>query len=150
LIFYGIGNFINGIIGDAYPPRLVVSVGLLISTICYLVVIYLANAGMAHFAIFALIWMVNGYAQSTVCPCSISLLTNWFERENRGKIMGFFGASSSTGNMSGAVLAGLISAFGMEWEFPILLSCSFTLLIIALFSLLVEDKTNTDAQEDET
>ncbi|NLB36564.1 MAG: MFS transporter [Clostridiales bacterium] len=62
-ITYGIGQIISGIIGDHIKPRTMIFLGLLITSVCNLIMFTLSNV---YF--MTAIWCINGFAQSMLWP----------------------------------------------------------------------------------
>lgn len=83
LLAYGIGQAINGGLGDVLGARRLVSMGAFLSVGLN----WITSVGNSYFAVL-LPWAVNGYAQSFGWAPSCRLITNWWPREERGRAFG--------------------------------------------------------------
>jgi sugar phosphate permease len=102
MVAYGVGQIINGLLGERVGPRRMATTGMLISA--------LANVAFGlSFTVPALLacWAVNGYAQSTGAPMRIKVLANWFPPHDRGRMMGLLGTDGNVGNLLCWLLVGL-------------------------------------------
>ena len=97
LFAYAIGKFVNGFIADYCNIKRFMATGLIVSAA--------ANAlmglmGLAHsvvptaviFVAFAVMWGLNGWAQSMGAPPAIISLSRWYPLKERGTYYGFFSA----------------------------------------------------------
>lgn len=120
LFTYAIGKFVNGFIADYCNIKRFMVTGLIISTA--------ANAlmgllGVAHslvpsaviFTIFAVMWGMNGWAQSMGAPPAIISLSRWFPLKERGTYYGFFSASHNLGEFFSFLFVGSIVTFA-GWQ----------------------------------
>ena len=102
LFAYAVGKFVNGFIADYCNIKRFMAMGLIVSAA--------ANAlmgllGLAHsvvptaviFAAFAVMWGLNGWAQSMGAPPAIISLSRWYPLRERGTYYGFFSASHNLG-----------------------------------------------------
>ena len=107
LFAYAIGKFVNGFIADYCNIKRFMATGLIVSAA--------ANAlmglmGLAHsvvptaviFVAFAVMWGLNGWAQSMGAPPAIISLSRWYPLKERGTYYGFF--SSAVAGAIGVVL----------------------------------------------
>ena len=147
LLCYGFGNMLNGNLGDSYPLKKVVSLGLLFTA-----GVLIATATLGYFHInfvwlFALLWAGNGLFQSSVWPGTVALIGNWFPRLSRGRVMGVWSSNSSVGDVIGAELAGVMLATGWRWEFIVLTTAAIIVAVSCTFAAVVEDKPALDLVE---
>lgn len=70
-IFYGVGQIVNGFIGDKLSPRIMLSVGLLLSGACNICMFTASSIG-----VMVLLWSVNGYAQAMLWPPIVRLFSD--------------------------------------------------------------------------
>lgn len=124
---YALGQLINGNLGDRASARAFVGLGLFASALLNaLFGLQGALAGMA------LVWALNGWAQSTGWGPLIKTLSRWFDPQRRGLIAALFGPCYVVGHALSWVLAGwlisrwdwraafwgpaaILSAFGILW-----------------------------------
>ena len=125
LFAYAIGKFVNGFLADHSNIKRFMAAGLCVSTVANLLVGLLgfANGGgfvgnMTLFAAFAVMWGVNGWAQSMGAPPAIIALSRWFPLSIRGTYYGFFSASHNLGEFLSFLFVGaVVGIFGWQWGF---------------------------------
>ena len=111
----------------------------MLSSFSYFMMVFLGIFNIYYPILFVFCWLIQGITQSTVWPGCIALLGKWFDKHNRGKIMGFFSLSSSVGNFSSANISGKIISSGGSWITVILLFSVFQLVVATLFFIFVKD-----------
>jgi len=92
-ITYGLGQIISGYFGDRYQPRLLITLGLLLSVAMNLLI----PVCPGKYAMTA-VWCVNGFAQSFMWPPLVKLMTSVLSTEeyNRGCVKVSWGSSLGT------------------------------------------------------
>lgn len=117
LIFYSIGLFISGSLGDNMNSKYLlilsyVFVTVIASTIA-LSSLYGYNSPLLFFFMFA----VNGFMQSCGWPACSTIFANWFGKNGRGAIVGFWQSCGNFGNIVGAILTSFFtSTLLMNWQ----------------------------------
>jgi len=81
---YAVGQFINGYLIDRIGPRIMMSLGGLLTWLANLAV---SIAG--SFQAILIFWGLNGYVQAMGYGSVCKLYSNWFPPEERGKPLGF-------------------------------------------------------------
>ena len=80
-----------------------------------------AKAGISSsviFIAFAVMWAINGWAQSMGAPPAIIALSRWYPLKVRGTYYGFFSASHNIGEGLSFIFVGsIVAAFGWKWGF---------------------------------
>lgn len=110
---YAVGKCVNGFLADRSDIRKFMSVGLLASALVNLALGFHLPA-----LVFAVLWGVNGYAQSMGAPASVVGLARWFSNRERGTYYGVWCTSHNLGEALTFVLTSLIvSSFGWRWGF---------------------------------
>uniref|UniRef100_A0A8C2H3E8 Sugar phosphate exchanger 3 n=2 Tax=Cyprinus carpio TaxID=7962 RepID=A0A8C2H3E8_CYPCA len=115
LFSYAVGLYISGVIGDRFNLRYVLSFGLCGSAVTEFVFGTLTE--WLHFYnvyFYCILWVINGLLQSTVWPCVVAIMGNWFGKSGRGFIFGLWSACASVGNILGAFLASSVLKYGYE------------------------------------
>ena len=120
LFAYAVGKFVNGFIADYCNIKRFMATGLIVSAV--------ANAlmgllGLAHsvvptaviFVAFAVMWGLNGWAQSMGAPPAIISLSRWYPLNERGTYYGFFSASHNLGEFFSFLFVGSIVTFA-GWQ----------------------------------
>jgi len=85
LAAYGIGQFINGNLGDKFGARVLMSLGAWLS--CGLN--WVTSFGSSFLSLI-IPWTANGYVQSLGWAPGSRLLSNWWSHEERGRAFGFY------------------------------------------------------------
>lgn len=122
---YAIGKFINGFLADHSNIKRFMAAGLIVSAVANLLLGFTkmmpVNAGFVNatiFVVFAIIWGINGWAQSMGAPPAIISLSRWYPIRIRGTFYGFFSASHNFGEFLSFLFVGLLVAgFGWQWGF---------------------------------
>jgi sugar phosphate permease len=127
LTAYSLGQFLSGYMGDRIGARRLIATGMLLSAAAC------AAFGSASSALaFALIFAVNGLAQSTGWPGTTRSLSEWTTVENRGPVMAVWSTSYQVGGFAAVWFAGsLAAAYGWRSVFTV------PALVIAAVGLLV-------------
>ncbi|MGM9698134.1 MAG: MFS transporter [Prevotella sp.] len=112
-VTYAVGKFANGFLADRSNVKRFLAVGLLISAL-----INLALGFTTSFAVFVVLWAINGWAQSMgAAPCVVSL-SRWFGNKERGTYYGLWSSSHNIGEtLTFIATAAIVSAFGWQWGF---------------------------------
>ncbi|MDY2858897.1 MAG: MFS transporter, partial [Candidatus Cryptobacteroides sp.] len=122
---YAVGKFVNGFLADGSNIKRFMATGLVISVamnLCMGVLGASAAAGAisssALFICFAVMWGINGWAQSMGAPPAIIALSRWFPLKIRGTYYGFFSASHNIGEGLSFIFVGwLVHYVGWKWGF---------------------------------
>jgi len=110
---YGVGQFVNGQLGDKLGGRVMIATGLILSAVFNLLFGF-----STILTVMIAIWAVNGYVQSMGWSPSVKTVANWFPRRIRGRISGVLGTSYQVGAAVSIILAGLMANnFGWQWVF---------------------------------
>jgi len=107
---YGIGQLINGWLGQYVDTRRMVFIGIAGSTVVNL--IFAVSSSLP--VMFAL-WLINGYLQSMAWGPILRTLSDNLEPGQRNRIAGVFGASYVVGNTLTWLLTGLLLTSG-QWR----------------------------------
>lgn len=123
LLFYGIGQAINGALADKYSARLLITVGMLFSF-----VLNILTSFATGFWGIMIPWCLNGYAQSLGFASGTKIITNWFNKRERGKAFGLYLAASGFSSMVAFLVCILVLSYcNWIWLFrlpPLLLVIS--------------------------
>jgi sugar phosphate permease len=105
LASYALGQFVNGVLGDRIGARWLVGPGMLLSALAC--TLFGASSGVWAFLV---LFLINGYAQSTGWPGTTRAMTEWTTPENRGSVMGFWSTCYQIGGVAATALAGWLVA----------------------------------------
>lgn len=131
LACYGIGQAINGNLGDRFGARRMMTLGALVSVALN----WVTSFGYSFWTLL-LPWAANGYFQSLAWAPGSRMLANWFRRSERGRAFGFYvfaAGFSSVVTFAAAIL--VLDRFSWPWVFRIpvllLLASGATFFLIA-------------------
>ena len=131
LFAYALGKFVNGFLADHSNIKRFMAAGLLMSTIASLVMGIVGMFGAPNFhingaiiptttvfVVFAIMWGVNGWAQSMGAAPAIIALSRWFPLSRRGTFYGIFSASHNIGEWLSFIFVGsIVAVSGWQWGF---------------------------------
>ncbi len=131
---YAVGQFVNGFLIDKYGPRIMMTLGGILT--------FVMNIGVALSGSFMGIlyfWGQNGYVQAMGYGSVCKLYTNWFPPEGRGKPLGFNEFLQSFSSFIIVPLgAFLIVSYG--WRYVYIIPPIFTVILAILFYITVKSR----------
>ena len=92
---YGAGQFVSGFLGDRFPAKLLVFLGLFCSSICNLLMSQSRNIG-----VMIGIWCVNGLVQALIWSPMLRLVTDYCKAEVRSKLCAALNSVVPVGTMA--------------------------------------------------
>lgn len=112
-ITYAIGKFVNGFLADRSNVRRFMSIGLLMTALINLILGFTTS-----FAVFVVLWAINGWAQAMgAAPCVVSL-SRWFGDKERGTFYGLWSSSHNIGEaITFIVTSAIVASLGWQWGF---------------------------------
>lgn len=126
---YGIGQFVNGILGDRVKPQIMIFLGLFFSGLANLMM------GIIHaFPIMMLIWGINGYTQAMIWPPIIRIFAERYSDVEKKKCSVDIVSSMAIGTLASY----LLSAYAMKyfsWEAAFYLAAGI-LIFVSVFWIL--------------
>ena len=92
---YAGGSFVTGQLGDRFSPVLVISTGLLGSTVCLFLIAYGASSFVVTSAALCGTWflacqLLHGLFQATGGPVNTAIMGAWFPAKGRGLVFGLW------------------------------------------------------------
>ncbi len=143
LFAYAIGKFVNGFIADYCNIKRFMATGLIVSAA---VNGLMGMLGLMHSAIptavifisFAVMWSLNGWAQSMGAPPAIISLSRWYPLRERGTFYGFFSASHNIGEFFSFLFVGSIVTL-VGWQAGFFGSAIAGAIGVAVIALLLHD-----------
>lgn len=145
LFVYAFGKFLNGFIADYCNIKRFMATGLLVSAainfvmgVLGLLQGWLGMTAVVLFVIFAVIWGLNGYAQSMGAPPGVISLSRWFPLSKRGTFYSIFSATPYLGKSLSLILTGLIVGWA-GWEYGFVFSALAGLVGACIVVFLVSD-----------
>lgn len=103
---YGIGQILSGILGDRYRSKILIFIGLLVSSFMNIILPFAISAST-----MLVIWTINGFAQALLWPPMLKTLTIELNREKLKTAFVWVTAASSVGT----VMIYLIVPFCITW-----------------------------------
>ena len=120
LAAYGVGQFINGNLGDKFGGRRMLSLGAIFSV----VLVWITSFGYSFWTLL-IPWTLNGYAQSLAWAPASRLISNWWGPHERAKAFGVFMFGAASSSVLVFMLCILILQAGLDWQWvfrlPVLL-----------------------------
>mmetsp|Transcript_27002 Transcript_27002/g.26633 ORF Transcript_27002/g.26633 Transcript_27002/m.26633 type:complete len:276 (-) Transcript_27002:362-1189(-) len=151
LFCYATGNYISGILGDKFPIRFVVPMGMALGSFCYVIIAILGFSNYDNPWLFVILFGAIGLTLSTVWPGTVSLMGRWYSQKHTGKILGLWSSNSQVGNILGAQIASIIlSVINASWEVVTITTTIFLISIGVLFLTLAKEKPNPEWQLEES
>lgn len=113
LIAYAAGQFMAGLAGNRWGPRVVLLTGMLITLVVN------AAFGVTNSPwTFAALMGVNGLAQATGWSNNVGTMGSWFHRGERGTVMGFWATNFQVGSIVATPFAAwVLGEYGLRWSF---------------------------------
>lgn len=134
---YAVGLFVSGFIADRNDLRLVLSIGMGLTSIT--VFLFGCLFEWLHFysePAYIIVWLLNGFLQSTGWPSVVAVMGNWFGKGSRGLVMGVWSACASVGNIIGALLVAAVLDYGYEYAFLMTASVLLAGALLNFFGLV--------------
>lgn len=134
---YSLGQFVNGFLIDRYGPKLMLTLGAVLSSLANIA----TGLGFSYNSMLVT-WLMVGYTQAMGFGSTCKLYTEWFPVKNRGKVLGFQeGMQSLTTAIVPIVTAIVITNWGWRAGFmiPVIPLC-----IIGLLSYLIIQNRPSD------
>ncbi len=138
-ISYGIGQIINGRIGDKIKPQNLMLVGLATAT--------LANFALPFFSssipAMSVLWTVNGFAQAMMWPPIVKIMVSTMDEPTYRSASVIVASGSSIGTVLVYLIAPLMISIS-GWKAMMFFSAAFGLVFTVIWFFL-KDRTYSDA-----
>jgi len=133
-------------LGDSYNPRIVLTLAYIELSIFYLFQGFAGIFDITNQAYFYFVSIGIGAGNAVLPPTFIGILGNWFEKKNRGFLVGFWMSCNNFGNIIGIqIAAGLMNLFGDEWGYLLIcIAVVVGLSAFVIFFFLVPDPSDVD------
>ena len=129
-LLYSLGQVVNGYIVTRKGPWLPLFIGAILSSLANILFSYVNNV-----VGFMILWILNGYFQSTAWVSLIRVLTVILKKERLGGYMGFFNTSWALGSSITWIITGyVVSAMG--WRYGFIVN-GLILLVLGSISILI-------------
>lgn len=127
-IFYGVGQFICGILGDHISPRIMIFLGLAATSVCNLFVAF-----TNHIWMLTALWCLNGFFQSMLWPPLVRIMATTLSEADYQKCCVYVSIASSAGTIAVYLLAPVCISIGNGMAYD---GWRFTFLFPALAGML--------------
>lgn len=131
-ISYGIGQIISGAMGDKISAKKMIFIGFLITSACNLFVPLCTGI-----SIMAVLWLINGFAQSMMWPPLLKLITEYSDGKNFSRICANVSAGGSAGTIFVYLTAPIFIRFG-EWKSVFYFSGAAGIFIAIIWMLVID------------
>uniref|UniRef100_A0A7S2CJV4 Major facilitator superfamily (MFS) profile domain-containing protein n=1 Tax=Octactis speculum TaxID=3111310 RepID=A0A7S2CJV4_9STRA len=123
---YAGGSFITGMLGDNFSPVTIIAIGLLGSSAVLLLMVFGASTSIASTAglcaiYFTSIQAIHGFFQATGGPVNTVIVNNWWPKEGRGKVFGFWTCHQYVGDIIAAFASAYILGSSLDWRYAIII-----------------------------
>ena len=141
-ITYGVGQVVNGIIGDKVKPQLVILIGLTFATITNFIFPFFSFS----ITILTILWAINGFAQAMMWPPLVRIMVNTFDEETYNKVVIKVINSAYVGTILIYLVSPLIISI-LNWKFVFFFSSICGVLALIIWSITY-NKINITTQEE--
>ena len=130
---YAVGQMINGLLGQRYGARRMITGALLVA--CFSNVLFTLTSSFQQMRV---LWAVNGFAQSAGWSLLVQTISDWNTSARRGTLIGRLSTSYQIGHVLSWLLAGaLCEAVG--WRAAFLVPGLYLLPVAVLVFLFLRD-----------
>jgi OPA family glycerol-3-phosphate transporter-like MFS transporter len=130
LLFYGVGQAVNGSLGDKFGARKLLALGAILSVVCNVITSFATG-----FWGLLIPWSLNGYVQSFGFAPGSKMIADWWEKHERGKAFGLYLCASI---VAFAACIWVLNHFTWPWLFR--LPVIFLLISAIIFYMIARDK----------
>jgi len=120
MIFYAAALFFWGWLGDRWDPKHVAVLGMIGSAVT--LTLFGSFPYWLDFystSFYILIYVLFGILQACGWPNEVTIMANWFPKENRGAVMGAWASCQPVGNILGALVISFVIPLGYQWTFAV-------------------------------
>lgn len=143
-ITYGVGQVVNGIIGDKVKPQLVILIGLTFATITNFIFPFFSFS----ITILTILWAINGFAQAMMWPPLVRIMVNTFDEETYNKVVIKVINSAYVGTILIYLVSPLIISI-LNWKFVFFFSSICGVLAFIIWSITYNKINITSKEEKE-
>lgn len=129
---YGAGQLINGIIGDKIQPRTMIIWGLLLTSICNLLIPLLPNI-----YIMTVIWCFNGFFQAMLWPPLVRIMAENLQEKDYIRACVLVSSAASIGTIIVYLLVP-VCILVYNWKMAFIIPAVFSLAVIAIWTAVTQ------------
>lgn len=130
-VSYGVGQVINGRIGDKIKPQNLIFIGLITAASVNLIFPIFSWS----IPLMCLLWAINGFAQSMMWPPIVKIMVNTMDEATYGSASVIVSLGSSIGTIAVYLVAPLIISL-LSWQFVLLFSAAVGVFSVLLWAFL--------------
>ena len=130
-ISYGIGQIINGWIGDRIKPQNLIFIGLITSTSINIIFPFFSSS----IPVMCVLWTINGFAQAMMWPPIVKIMVNTMDEATYNSASVIVSLGSSIGTIAVYLVSPLIISV-LSWEFVLYTSAVVGLISVILWAFI--------------
>ncbi|MCW5554911.1 MAG: MFS transporter [Verrucomicrobiae bacterium] len=127
-IAYAAGQFLWGMAGDRFGPRVVVLTGMIGSSLVAVLMGFSTPV-----IVFGGLFFLQGLFQASGWAPLTKNVSCWFSRRERGRVFGFWSTNYAFGGMVASAFAGYVALHFGDWRYAFHLPALVLLLLAVLF-----------------
>lgn len=135
LMGYAFGQFVNGNLADRFSPRLMITLGAVLSVSANFAISFSTT-----YTYILILWALNGYFQSMAWAPGSRLISNWWKREERGKAFGLYTMAAGSSSVVTFLISIMILQNGIAWPYLFRFPVLFLLFAAVVFYLVARSK----------
>ncbi len=138
-VSYGIGQIVNGRIGDTIKPQSLIFIGLCTTTVANLLFPFCT----ASIPLMCVLWTVNGFAQAMMWPPIVKIMVSTMDDATYGSSAVIVSMGSSVGTVLVYLVAPLLIRIS-GWQTVLFAASGMALLSVILWGIL-KDRTYSES-----
>ena len=138
-VSYGVGQIINGWIGDKIKPQNLIFVGLCTATAINIIFPFFTSS----IPVMCVLWAINGFAQAMMWPPIVKIMVSTMDEVTYGEASVIVSLGSSIGTIFVYLTAPVIITL-LSWKFVLFASATIGLLSVILWAFL-KDRTYNES-----
>lgn len=143
-ISYGVGQVFNGLMCKRYNPRYAITIALVGSSLCNLLV---AFTDSSSFYLVCIFWFVNGFTQSILWSSIIRMLNRNLASIHLRKAIIIMGLPVSLGTFTVYGISSLFASINLSFKFVFIVASVLMLIMACIWLVLVDKFKNNCAKE---
>lgn len=143
LMGYAVGQFINGNLADRFSPRVMIPLGGLLSILTNVAISFSGS-----FPVILILWTCNGFFQSMAWAPGSKLITNWWNKNERGMALGFYTMAAGSSSVVTYFLSILLVQQKQDWQILFRVPVLFLLAALVIFYIVARSKPSDAGYED--
>ena len=138
MLFYGLGLFVAGYIGDKFSLKKMLLVGGSVATFFLFLIFLIRVSNSSNTDSIIAFMCFSGLFQSVGYPACVTILGNWVDKKKKGRIFGLWSSCHNIGNIIGTLFGMFaVDSSDIGWQYSILFACLFMMLNLTLVGFFV-------------